>query len=1257
MASPTSPNTGQPVNFHTNVNRAKTKRWVEAKSYAYDGDEWGDGDEYEEEFDEPAPQPAQGRGQLPQSPMHPQNPNPNPNHQAYPGQRYGDLPHRPPGQFTNRSTTNPAPMHNRNQPSFDQGDERRAFSTNMGGFQGPYPTAQRAPFSPMDQYPHGQNNEPRMGPQRGPPPLSTFQQGRQPATDKEPFPRAPVISDPRPGPYSDLRSGPYPVQQAQQGRRSQSSGRPSHADVHGGRDSPSRAIPSPLSAVSRDAREGSPGKSFPPRKSSLSQQTGPPQFSQPPLSREPGREDEQAVESPVEAKPLPFIRPADIYKRMAEEKERERRASEESSRPSIDEPESQKRLKPALDPVVERRSEYGTENLVKDNPPPQDSLPPIGAPERAEIDGQSAIGGDEPTSKFKPPPRAEPSAMASQTQVPRADPNRGDGLDNDALNDPDRIEHEQEIASALRHNPSAGFTSVVHQAFDDSQTKVPPTPSSTSGNSLVRSNSASASDISPIIERGPLDPRARPMSSSTITPTATQDAQSQESDPLPPPIRPGYRRDSRTPSPGNSPARRPMGMETADTPREEAGVLGASTPTQSKPERGVPSTIPRAESPTKGRVLDLAENFENRSPASSPVRSTTSSPVRGQTPADEALRPQNPRLESFRPSLPGGWNSYTTSTGTSSPALVPTPLQSTDNLPRDAEAISDSQKDDIPTAGPPKPREQGYETSGKAFEALAAAGSALSSAFGSMTGIHQDDSSENETPTEPSSHDATPARERFGGLSPVQEVLSAASSAPPTLPGKDAPAGQKGSQQGYFPSPLRPSKSNEIPTPMRPQMLPALSTDNSPQDTESDRLRKEIVRSLTPKSAKGESQLRAEYEAEPVPKPTYSAASISPEESQGDLATASSEGDRFWDEPTTIEPAIASGEPQPMQTAVESYAPTHMGEAKEQSSESIAGTGAGRPALQKRFSWEVSTENVGTMSKPTEIAVPSTSPFHPSDTVDSPQTIRAPTQSATRPDPLRSNPSDENVTGRVENKPTIIPVAESNEDLRSDLPPHPVAQSSDKPRGSLDSVSVHRPTTPSHSLPDHPSRAAMSASASSSARENFDLPLLPPKTTRDLSFREILGMNTPQERIRAYNSTRQQLAHQDSGLVSWIQSTGLQYPEHHALLNRNGRPPAQQVDATHSHKPSPSRSKFPRIGASLGAAGQQSPAEANDASKPTFGSPSSGKLTSQQVQEEGKKLLQTAGKFGGKAGGAAKGLFAKGKNKFRTSSGSDKVDT
>lgn len=63
-ASPLSPNS---VSLKPNVNRAKTKRWVEAKQYSYDGNDWGDeeDEEYEEEPPAVPPQPASNSSQRP----------------------------------------------------------------------------------------------------------------------------------------------------------------------------------------------------------------------------------------------------------------------------------------------------------------------------------------------------------------------------------------------------------------------------------------------------------------------------------------------------------------------------------------------------------------------------------------------------------------------------------------------------------------------------------------------------------------------------------------------------------------------------------------------------------------------------------------------------------------------------------------------------------------------------------------------------------------------------------------------------------------------------------------------------------------------------------------------------------------------------------------------------------------------------------------------------------------------------------------
>ncbi|KAI0172980.1 hypothetical protein GGR52DRAFT_430342 [Hypoxylon sp. FL1284] len=55
-ASPFSPQTpSTPNTYKTNVNRTKTRKWVEAKVQNYDGDDWGN--EYEDEYDEPEQEP------------------------------------------------------------------------------------------------------------------------------------------------------------------------------------------------------------------------------------------------------------------------------------------------------------------------------------------------------------------------------------------------------------------------------------------------------------------------------------------------------------------------------------------------------------------------------------------------------------------------------------------------------------------------------------------------------------------------------------------------------------------------------------------------------------------------------------------------------------------------------------------------------------------------------------------------------------------------------------------------------------------------------------------------------------------------------------------------------------------------------------------------------------------------------------------------------------------------------------------------
>ncbi|KAI5291828.1 hypothetical protein KEM55_008265 [Ascosphaera atra] len=59
-ANPVLANATKPT-FKVNVHRNKTRRWVTARSYTYDGDDWGDSSDEHEDEDEEWEKEEQGR--------------------------------------------------------------------------------------------------------------------------------------------------------------------------------------------------------------------------------------------------------------------------------------------------------------------------------------------------------------------------------------------------------------------------------------------------------------------------------------------------------------------------------------------------------------------------------------------------------------------------------------------------------------------------------------------------------------------------------------------------------------------------------------------------------------------------------------------------------------------------------------------------------------------------------------------------------------------------------------------------------------------------------------------------------------------------------------------------------------------------------------------------------------------------------------------------------------------------------------------
>ncbi|KAI0401649.1 hypothetical protein F4802DRAFT_600810 [Xylaria palmicola] len=308
------------ASYKTNVNRTKTRKWVEAKVQNYDGDDWGndyddydDGDDQHHEPEPPPPPPTTRLTGLRQP---------------------GPSGHRLP---SSRTFSQPATA------SLPSNAEPRAFG----------PSTLRSATGPLSLHVQTQPTAPATTP--------------SPYTIGSAHP-APVPSSHATGPLGHHSAGPASTPSRFPPRKS-SMGQMDRPDV-------GQIVTRPDSPPNSGSNNGS-------------------VLDQRPVS--PNR-----VPAPT-VKTLPFVRPSDIYKRMEEEKEKER-SSMDSGRPSLDSPpgrpegtpssgqlrlseeqrrrpsvdkqegsESARPRKSSLAPVAERKSEYGMEGLFAK--PQADRLP------------------------------------------------------------------------------------------------------------------------------------------------------------------------------------------------------------------------------------------------------------------------------------------------------------------------------------------------------------------------------------------------------------------------------------------------------------------------------------------------------------------------------------------------------------------------------------------------------------------------------------------------------------------------------------------------------------------------------------------------------------------------------------------------------------------------------------------------------------------------------------------------------------------
>jgi hypothetical protein len=1041
------------------------------------------------------------------------------------------------------------------------------------------------------------------------------------------------------------------------------------------RDFSPSALPTPLRAGGSPAVT-SPTGQFPPRQASsgVAQHASP---TEPPLPASP---------------PTTFIRPADIWKRHMEE---EQRRSTESQPQSVDSNHSQDLTSPAqakapLETLSESKVEYGLPELpsvtapATSGPGLRSSFAGLAMPEG--LGGGTDFGDEFWSSTMGGSSAGGMTATApASTLSPISEPH-----------DP-----------SLQHQPSLGFTSLVHQAFDTTHgfSKQDSLRSQTEAtdSSISRSNTTGTSDISPIMSRVPSSAaagaklaerrQATPVIEEEVEGGSRRTSQATEGN-IPIGFTPGYRRDLTTPSPNNSPARSPA-VETnsqfptrgvaaevgvnnlitqaldpgaretdiveaiASSPDKDAAFLASSekaaqTAFLESHKSDIPAASPkitRAESPSKGRVADLAGKFDDRPNArrasveSWEADSVTSkrsvSPVKDEAPITlkpvAFERPPTERELSFRPKLPGGFESYASERSNSPVHTTGSIPQSVDSAPAPPAKDDSGQLSDVdftPTSAKHSVKGKDLTTSNAGpMAALAAAGAAMGEAFRKSLGA------DDELPTSAQSGDRLRGDVYSRPAPPVRSETSTSSLPPTPLPKDDE-----------LP-PLAPLKdrskiteTTEVisPIPARPAFDTQQSMDSGSGDFESDRLRREIVRSLSPE---GDHRLSALAED--------SAAARAGDRTSNAIP---SEYDSYWNASNDEKEKVSTESPS-KDAPTTIYLPVSPPESRAKSTSPNY--------LDKRFSWEKREDEEaaaaavaagaiigGGAALAAHQASATSSASHPEPTSSS--ATRHDEHSSTlepQVDPLSLNPklSGEGlhiVNAEPGELPTPVETTISSNRFSHMAPELYVPPERELGvHGGLSPI-ANEPPSPISPIPTSPAGHRPPSGARPKTGEEV----------RPASFREILAIKSTPARIAKYEETRYQFANTNTGLDNWLSRTLAAKPEHRDVATAAHRPafnPGSQVGPRHKTTPSLSR-VFTKA--------DHSPVTSTYAdSGPEYktGSVSAGasdqRASTGKSKELGKDILKTAGVLGGKGMKEAKGLFSKGKSRFR-GSGTDKVD-
>jgi hypothetical protein len=653
--------------------------------------------------------------------------------------------------------------------------------------------------------------------------------------------------------------------------------------------------------------------------------------------------------------------------------------------------------------------------------------------------------------------------------------------------------------------------------------------------------------------------------------------------------------------------------------------------------------------------------------------------------ATSPSRPAAERLESFKPHLPGEWISAAPTPASEVPEpislntgrgrdhstrdITPTPMQPLASPGEEVDLTPTTRKTKLHGRG----SSADIDHSQSALSAVKNAGDALGTAFMSSVGFgHQTQDFANKGSAAPVDipelrphrqtgnieHLNLPILRRGDSDAPSDGTNSVANSVPPTPPAKDTPqprglAANSGAVAGrpvsnYFagvvpdaPAPLSfgkhsPNNSRDFAS-SRPTVLPTLSTDTRATDFESDRLRKDIVRSLGPEKM---AELKRESILEDV--------------------------DRTQDalDAPENEKRVASG-----QSALPAA------EAKSTDARSELPSQARPGLLDQRFSWEnrapdsndrlyshmaVVGETKGDENRESYERPRSNQGLHVVNTqvtTDS-EPSTADTDKQVEPHFMLNEPADaeKRLSSALPIGTAALALGSQGNNL-SENPVSPIPESSENSYGGLDNLA------PTPMVEDIDEAARSAESQSPSAPHQEDSPTLPSApnaaaqapsaaSNKIPAFRDLAAIKNTDERIAAYETTRHRFADMNTGLSGWLSGMLAAHPEYANAGSEKYQGPAviQTAGLSNtisglggtirgaSHKHSPSILKI----------GGERKASTTSTTAPTpTTSSNGGNADVDKIQAKGKDFMKSAG-------AGAKGLFAKGKSRFGR--GGEKVE-